>query len=163
MKKLQEVLNHINSAKENLNAAAELLSASDKLDNKDNIRSLCKVFRYLGEVENRIYILEPSLEPISYIEPDGEPTEEDYEIINCLTAEQLFEIDALILGFAGKQYRKVAMIVAMTMSALDERFSGIPDVFFSSRIKRLVKLKKLESEGNLDYMRYSEVRLPSSD
>lgn len=45
-------------------------------------------------------------------------------------------------------------------SGLQTGMSGLPDVFYAQRIKALVQRGALVSEGNLNYMSYSEVRLP---
>lgn len=39
----------------------------------------------------------------------------------------------------------------------------IPDIYYAQGIRRLVDEKKLESQGNLSYMRYSEVPLPPKE
>ena len=57
----------------------------------------------------------------------------------------------------------MAFIVGKTMMDLPGLVSGIPDVYYSQRVRHLVEEGKLESQGNLAYMRYSEVRLPSSE
>ena len=49
------------------------------------------------------------------------------------------------------------------MMEMQNRISGIPDIFYSQRVRHLVEEGKLESQGNLGYMRYSEVRLPSKE
>jgi len=36
---------------------------------------------------------------------------------------------------------------------------GIPDIYYANRVRALVEAGRLESQGNLDYMRFSEVRL----
>ncbi len=36
----------------------------------------------------------------------------------------------------------------------------LPDVCYATRVVALVNQRKLESAGNLNYMRYSEIRLP---
>jgi len=80
-----------------------------------------------------------------------------------LTETDLREIDDALLSNATTEWRKVAMIVGLTMSQLQERgqrVSGIPDVFYAQRVQRLVEVKRLEAAGNLAYMRFSEVRLP---
>ena len=48
----------------------------------------------------------------------------------------------------------------MTIGELSERFPNIPDIYYAQRVRRLVAVGELESQGNLEYMRYSEVRLP---
>ena len=40
------------------------------------------------------------------------------------------------------------------------RIPNLPDIFYSQRVRKLVELGFLESEGNLDFMCFSEVRLP---
>ena len=40
-------------------------------------------------------------------------------------------------------------------------FPNIPDIYYAQRVRRLVAVGELESQGNLEYMRYSEVRLPA--
>ncbi len=40
-----------------------------------------------------------------------------------------------------------------------DAFEGVPDIYYSERIRKLVEKGVLEAAGNLHYMRYSEVRL----
>jgi len=47
------------------------------------------------------------------------------------------------------------------MMELFETFPGIPGVYYSQRIRHFVEEGSLESQGNLAYMKFSEVRLPS--
>ena len=77
-----------------------------------------------------------------------------------LTAAELERIDKHLLSEASHSWRKVARVVGRTMDALHDEFPGIPDVFYSHRIKHLVKSAALEAAGNLDRMRFCEVRLP---
>ncbi len=44
-------------------------------------------------------------------------------------------------------------------SEMMAKFKGVPDVYFALRVRNLVDKGLVESTGNLDYMRYSEVRL----
>ena len=41
-----------------------------------------------------------------------------------------------------------------------ESIQSVPDLFYAERLRKLVQDGKLESQGNLHYMRFSEVRLP---
>jgi hypothetical protein len=59
--------------------------------------------------------------------------------------------------------RKVAMIVALTMSKSSAGLPELPDVFYAQRVKELVARGRLVAEGNLDRMRYGEVRLPEGE
>jgi hypothetical protein len=40
------------------------------------------------------------------------------------------------------------------------RVAGLPDLFYRDRVKNLVTRRLLLSEGNLNLMGYSEVKLP---
>jgi hypothetical protein len=44
---------------------------------------------------------------------------------------------------------------------LSARIPNVPDVYYAQRVCHLVEVGKLESQGNLAFMRFSEVRLPS--
>ena len=69
---------------------------------------------------------------------------------------------AAILSHARPAWnRKVAMIVGLTMGDPSLRVPGLPDLFYAQRVKALVARGALAAVGNLDHMRYSEVRLPS--
>jgi hypothetical protein len=81
--------------------------------------------------------------------------------VSRLKQEDLWEIDRVLLAQATTSWRKVARIVGMTIGELSERFPSIPDVYYATRVQRLVAVGELESQGNLAYMRYSEVRLPA--
>ena len=86
---------------------------------------------------------------------DGELTNEQKVIVSKLTTIELKEIDDALLNNASNKWRKVAT----TMFQFENKYQTIPDLFFSKRIKILVEESKLESQGNLDKMRYSEVRI----
>lgn len=52
------------------------------------------------------------------------------------------------------------MIVGITMRNLPDRAKGVPDIIYSQRVRKLVEHGCPESEGNLAFMCFSEVRLP---
>ena len=60
---------------------------------------------------------------------DPELTPEQLDLAAKLSDEQLEEIDLALMSATGKNYRKVAMVVAMAMGNLEGRVKGIPDVF----------------------------------
>ena len=93
-------------------------------------------------------------------EPDGDLSPEVRALVDNLSPNQLSEIDNALLSNCLTQWRKVAAVVGFTMTnEFMAEYPGIPDVFFSQRVRSLVDRGILESEGNLSYMRYSEVRL----
>jgi len=85
---------------------------------------------------------------------------EQATIAASLSPEFVAKIDQVILSHALPRNRKVAMMVGLTMRDRSVRVPGLPDLFYAQRVKALVAKGLLVAEGNLDYMRYSEVRLP---
>jgi Protein of unknown function len=88
-------------------------------------------------------------------------TAEEEARIAQLSEADKNSIDGLLLSNTTIQWRKVAMVVAMTMHAND-LVSDIPVTFYALRIKDLVARGRLESQGNVEFIRFSEVRLPAS-
>ena len=126
-----------------------------------SIETIAKAKILLGQFQKPIFDRHPELKPPppkDYI-PDPEITEEQRKNIDILSLEKLKEIDSTLLSYASKNYTKVAMLVGKLLMSNDVHVKGIPDTFYSERIRILVKKGLLESQGNLHYMRYSEVRL----
>jgi hypothetical protein len=68
-------------------------------------------------------------------------------------------VDQAILTFCKAKFLKVARIGVNVAEAL--KVSVDPDGgFIADRIKALVKAERLDSQGNLDRWRFSEIRLP---
>jgi hypothetical protein len=95
------------------------------------------------------------------VKPDPPLTPEQALRVSRLTQGDLWEMDRVLLDQSAPTWRKVARIVGMTIGELSERYPNIPDVYYAQRVRRLVAVGELESQGNLEYMRYSEVRLPA--
>ena len=84
-------------------------------------------------------------------------------------------VDETILAFCKPRFLKVARIIHDIATALkvpipvERIYVDVPDTFkkprglevdfIANRIKALVKTERLESAGNLDRWRYSEIRL----
>jgi len=94
------------------------------------------------------------------IETDGDLTDVQAKIAASLSPELMAKIDACLLSHATVHGRKVAMIIGLTMMDNTIRVAGLPDLFYRDRIKTLVTSGLLLAEGNLNCIRYSEVRLP---
>jgi hypothetical protein len=94
-------------------------------------------------------------------EPDGPLSAEQAQAVAQLSPEQIAAIDQALLAHADRRWRKVAYLVGSAMMH-SERARGIPDIFYAQRVAHLVASGLLQSAGNLEYMRYSEVRLPES-
>jgi hypothetical protein len=94
-------------------------------------------------------------------EPADPPPDADaLKLIASLRPRQIEAIDAALLHAADRNWRKVAFVVGTAMGDLSGRISGIPDVFYAQRVALLVSQGRLEFQGNLSRMRYSEVRIP---
>ena len=75
-----------------------------------------------------------------------------------LSQAELALIDAALFSQVSDDWRKVARVVGMAMLSMPDRLSEVPDVFFAKRVGLLVELGRLESQGDLRRMRFSEVR-----
>ena len=92
--------------------------------------------------------------------PDGPMTPEERAVADSLSPALIEKIDSELLAHASTLNRKVAMIVGLAMMNKELRVPGLPDLYYAERVKLLVEKGLLVAEGDLDYMRYSEVRLP---
>jgi len=91
--------------------------------------------------------------------PDGEMSPEQRSIASSLTPEFILKIDSALLAQADDHYfRKVARIIGTAMSDTSIRVPGLPDLFYRDRVKVLVEKGALLAEGDLNRMRYSEVK-----
>lgn len=94
-------------------------------------------------------------------EPDGELSDEQITQVNELTEDEIEDIDIALLSFASrKHYRKMAYLVGMTITRFPIRVEGIPDIFYAQRVRSLVERGQLVHEGDLNRMRYCEVKIP---
>jgi len=86
-------------------------------------------------------------------------TSEDEAEIAKLSELQVEMIDNALLSNISDRWRKVAMVVALTMSSMPETFDDIPDLYYAERVRKFVSDGVLKSQGNLASMRFAEVRL----
>lgn len=86
-------------------------------------------------------------------------TAEEQTRVEKLSEAEIELIDHAILSNITYRWRKMAMVIGLTMTNYTDRVLGIPDTFYASRIRKLVENGQLESTGNLAGMRFSEVRL----
>jgi hypothetical protein len=95
--------------------------------------------------------------------PEANPplSSEEKSAVAKLTEDDLQIIDATILANASNRWNKVAWVVVMTEKALSDLHPGLSYIFYAQRLIRLSEEGHLESQGNLEYMRFSEVRLPA--
>ena len=87
-------------------------------------------------------------------------TIEEQSAVARLNDIDLQAIDAAILANSSERWLKVARVVMSTAEVLKNRFPGLSYVFYAQCLCRLVSEGRLESKGNVSFMRFSEVRLP---
>ena len=92
--------------------------------------------------------------------PDLPLAADDQDRYDALSERELMELDSALLANCTTYSRKVARVVGTTMMSPAFRERQLSDTCYAMRIIELVRQGKLEGEGNLNYMRYSEVRLP---
>lgn len=90
--------------------------------------------------------------------PDPALSPEQLAKVAQLSEAEIAAIDETLLSSASHEWRKVAMVVAIAARHYSDSVS-LPDTFYSQRIRKLVEDGRLESQGNLAYLRFSEVRL----
>jgi hypothetical protein len=91
--------------------------------------------------------------------PDPPLSSDEARVVAALSTEFIELIDAELLKHARRQGRKVAMLVGLAMSNPSVRVPGLTDLYYAERIRSLVAKGVLLSKANLNFMRYSEVRL----
>ena len=94
------------------------------------------------------------------VTPDPPLTPDQVKLIEQLTDDDVKVIDEALFASTSDRWRKVARVVGTAMLDYPCRVENIPDVYYSQRVQKLVSEGLLESQGNLFYMRYSEVRRP---
>lgn len=93
------------------------------------------------------------------VEPNDPPLNQIQNLaVSKLSTSDVEKIDTELLANTGSNWRKVAMVVGLTMSKIQGQFNDIPDIYYAKRVAKLVEQGHLESQGNLLQMRYSEVR-----
>ena len=81
-----------------------------------------------------------------------------------LKPADLERIDSCLMSYISDQYKRVAFVIGQTMLELDGEYPALPDLFYTSRVKYLVATGVIEAVGDLNRIRFSEVRLrPDAD
>jgi Protein of unknown function len=159
MANLEKLLEKLQLAQDALNDAAEIISQIPLEPKRDNLMRLGEAIGQIVFIESQIYKIKPELEQADDIEPDSALSSEELAAIEILSIEELKTVDDFIIANCKKEYRKVAMVAGAAFLHFKDMFTNLSPIFYSERIKMLVLAGILESEGNLNYMRYSEIRL----
>jgi Protein of unknown function len=74
-----------------------------------------------------------------------------------LPKEELARIDDALYANTTSQWRKMAMVIGLTMMESGNPHN-LPDIFFGERVRKLIDERRLEFQGELGSFRYCEVR-----
>ena len=80
-----------------------------------------------------------------------------------MSPDDLKFIDAAILSIVPPRWQKVAMVALRSQEKLEAKFPQFSYLFYAKRVQFLADQGRLQSQGDLDYIRFSEVRLPQSE
>ena len=136
---------------------------SDVINARENEYSIGKLGRAIGmlrEFQSLIYDRNPDLRPLPPWHDMEVPslTEEQMEFVSNISSEELERIDSELLSLVNEKYQKVAKIVLTYTFKNESLIPGFPDFFYGLRIRQLAEACKIEFQGNLEFMQYSEVR-----
>jgi hypothetical protein len=163
----QEVAREIVAACEQASAAltaaeAAIARMQEGEERSRHLRALAGLLASLfGELRAPAVRQYPDLdktEPLG--DPDTVLDADEQELVSRLTQPDLELIDGMLIANSASSWRKVARVVGTAMSTLRKQFPGVPDGFYAQRVVALVQRGELQAQGNLEYMRFSEVRLP---
>ena len=90
--------------------------------------------------------------------PDPDLTPEQRLQVAQLTDTDIREVDDSLYSMTDYRWRKTAFVIARTMLDSRCREKDLADIFYAMRIRHLVAMGVLESQGHPDRMRYCEVR-----
>jgi len=76
-----------------------------------------------------------------------------------LSKEELAHIDDALYSNTTSQWRKMAMVIGLTMTESGNPHN-LPDIFFWERVRKLIDEHRLECKGELCSFRNCEVRRP---
>ncbi|GAA80478.1 MULTISPECIES: DUF3658 domain-containing protein [Pseudoalteromonas] len=132
---------------------------SKERDIRYSVGGLGRTIGLIREFQEQIYHQFPDLKTEIKISLDPPLTAEQAEVCSKLSPDELDKIDGFLLSNTRSKFRKVARVIGISMQNELDSFN-LPDLFYAERIKSLVKRGKLDSQGNLGAMRFSEVKLP---
>jgi len=92
--------------------------------------------------------------------PNDPITPEEASAFARLRKDEVKDIDDAILSCATPHWQKVARMVSLAEKKLASKHPQFSYTLYAERIRLLAEERRLESQGDLSFMRFSEVRLP---
>ena len=141
-----------------------LRGIDDKAERRAMMKSLSFVIAdVLGTIRAPVLRQFSDLEPPEAPgETDDELTEEEEALVSNLQPSDLERIDSALLAECAPPWRKCARVVMGAMKRIDLTLPDLPVALYAQRVAVLVRAGRLESQGNLSHLRFSEVRLPET-
>ena len=138
-----------------------LREIKDESERRELMKSLSFVIAdVLGTIRAPVVLQFPELVPAEEPgEPDDILDEEDEGIVSALGSADLSSIDNAIFAECATSWRKSARVVMGAMKMLDQTLPEVPVALYTRRIAALVQSGRLQSQGNLRHLRFSEVKL----
>ena len=96
-------------------------------------------------------------EKIMEVPVEIEFTESDLNYFNQLSQDELELIDNTLYSYTSERWQKIAMIIGRSLK-LCNQFKDLNDIKLLVRVHHLINTSKLETQGNIKAMRFSEVK-----
>jgi Protein of unknown function len=87
-------------------------------------------------------------------------TAKEQSAVAKLSDMDLKVVDAEILANSAHHWLNVTRVVLPTVNRLSDRYPDLSYIFYAQRLIHLVAHGRLEAKGDLEQMRFSEVRIP---
>lgn len=143
-----------------LNAAEAAISKVEAEERSSLLKALGMTVGEALQLRAKATLQYPDLEsPPTLGAPDTVLNAEETLVVEELTAQEVESIDAALVAECVARPRKVARVVGFAMKALRSQLERVPSGYYAQRVAVLVDSGKLEADGNLEYMRFSEVWL----
>ena len=91
---------------------------------------------------------------------DSVITEQDINYLKSLSVEALSAIDSVICSHTTGHWKKIAMVISKSYRELEGKDPKLTYEQLLSRLHHLINSGKLSSQGNINVMRFSEVKRP---
>ena len=141
-----------------------LRGIEDEAERRQLMKSLSFVIAdVLGTIRAPVVRQFPELVPPEEPDdPDDQLTEEDEALVSNLHPSDLDHIDCALLEECATSWRKCARVVLGAIEVTNQTLPDLPVALYAQRIAALVQAGRLQSQGNLSYLRFSEVKLPET-
>lgn len=142
-------------------ATAEIATMPEGEERSRNLRALATLLVGASEEVRASAVRQcPDLEGVKPV-PDTLLDSSEQEFVTRLTQCDLIAIDNALIENTATSWRKVVRVIGAAMVTLDGQFSGIPLGLYVQRVGELVQSGELLAQGDIQFIRLGEVRLPA--